>query len=107
MIWIQEFDTLTLDSKSGHPAKCVLTGSNGAAMGVTLVTANEYGYVGVHDDQEGFFVAEGHGFAAIGDQEIEIGPNSYILLPPHTKHAFKKSETVSMMKLFWFHAAAS
>ena len=107
MIWIKEFDALQLDIRSAHPAKCVLTGSNGAAMGVTLVTVNEYGYAGVHDDQEGFFVAEGQGFAAIGDQEIEIGPNSFILLPPQTKHAFRKSETVPMMKLLWFHAAAS
>ena len=51
-----------LDEKQG----CV----NGCRMGVSLYRSTEYHMPQKHDDQEGFFVLDGKGYALVGDEEI-------------------------------------
>ena len=78
---------------------------NGSKCGVSLYTMEEYGKVGCHDDQEGFFVLEGHGKAMIGDEEIDLEPGVTFMVPAHVGHSMKKDKDCDVCKVFWFHAA--
>lgn len=98
------FDAATLDRTSFHPAKEVIAGLNGVCMGVTLVTTSEYGYEGVHDDHEGFFVAQGVGYALLDGEEVSIDSNTFLLVPAGTRHCFRKLPEGQDVKLLWFHA---
>lgn len=100
-----QFDWRTLNRDDPHPAARVLGGQNGACMGVTLVVSEHYAAEAAHEDQEGFFVADGHGFALIDGREIAIDENSYLLLPSGTRHCFRKALGGPDMRLLWFHAS--
>ncbi len=86
-----------LDEKQG----CV----NGSRCGVSFYTMDEYNKGGSHDDQEGFFVLEGHGTALIGEEEIPMEPGTCFMVPAHVYHAMKKDKDCPVCKVFWFHAA--
>lgn len=78
---------------------------NGSKCGVSIYTGEEYGPITAHDDQEGFFVIEGHGKALVGDTEIIMEPGVCFMVPAHTGHATKKDKDCEYCKVFWFHAA--
>ena len=78
---------------------------NGAKCGVTFQTKEEYGKSSAHDDQEGFFVLEGHGKALIGDEEIELRPGVAFMVPAHVEHVMKRDRDCEVCKLFWYHAS--
>ncbi len=80
---------------------------NGSRCGVSFYTREEYREkgVGVHEDQEGFFVLEGTGKALIGDEEIDLKPGVCFMVPAKTPHIMKKSKDCDVCKVFWFHAA--
>ena len=79
--------------------------SSGCTTGVSLYTCVDYQQPGNHDDQEGFFVLDGKGFARIGKDEIELYPGISFIVPAGTEHSIKSSSDHTGIKVFWFHAA--
>ena len=57
----------------GHLSYSILDESNGCVagfcVGISVYAANDYPEPGLHEDQEGFVVLEGTGWAQVGDQE--------------------------------------
>lgn len=102
---VEYFDTAAIDAFSSHPSATVLRGTNGARMGVSLVASEEYGKVEDHDDQEGLFFIEGHGTALFNGEEYKINPQTYVLMPAHTTHCFRRDHDSCVIKLLWFHSA--
>lgn len=102
---IKYFDSDSIDPYCDHPATTLLRGSNGARMGVSLVAYEEYGKTEDHDDQEGLFFIEGSGKVMLDGNEYDFNPQTYILMPAHTKHSFKKNPDSCVVKLLWFHSA--
>ena len=92
----------------GHPSYSLLDEKNGCvagcAAGVSIYLDNEYNKPGVHEDQEGFFVFEGSGWAKVGDQEFKIATGSAFMAPKGVPHSIKKDETAENVKVFWFHS---
>ena len=59
---------------------------NGCASGTTVYANTEFSdHPGAHDDQEGFYVLEGEGFAGV-------------------KHTLRTKEGCTPVKVFWFHS---
>jgi mannose-6-phosphate isomerase-like protein (cupin superfamily) len=77
--------------------------SRGCTAGVSVFTSPEYNKAGTHDNQEGFYVLEGTGWARIGSEEYPIEPATALFVPALTEHAFRVES--GPLKLFWFHAA--
>jgi mannose-6-phosphate isomerase-like protein (cupin superfamily) len=77
----------------------------GCCTGITVFTTAEYPAVGVHEDQEGFIVIEGTGWAKVGDEEFRIEPEMSFLAPAGIRHCIKKDADSVSVKVFWFHAA--
>ena len=86
-----------LDEKHGCAAGC--------CTGVSIYELSEYSEPGSHDDQEGFYVIEGSGWARVGDQEFRIEPEGSFVVPAKTEHSLKKDASSGPLKVFWFHAA--
>lgn len=78
---------------------------NGSKCGVSYYTREEYDTARSHEDQEGFFVLEGHGKALIGGEEISLEPGVSFMVPAQVKHTVKKDRNCPVCKVFWFHAA--
>lgn len=80
---------------------------NGCRCGVSVYTRVEYDLerAGAHEDQEGFFVLEGHGRAMVGDDEIILEPGVCFVVPAGVKHCMKRDADSESCKVFWFHAA--
>lgn len=61
-----------------HDYMELLTDKNGCRAGcrtgLLYYRQTEYIQGGVHDDQEGFFVLEGNGWAKMGEREFPIAP---------------------------------
>lgn len=87
-----------LDEKQG----CV----NGCRMGVSLYRNTEYHMPQRHDDQEGFFVLDGKGYALVGEEEIPLLPGTSFMVPAHTDHVIRRDPSCDCCKVLWFHAAA-
>ena len=94
----------------GKHACDVLTSENGCVAGCkagfTFYDSIEYNKAGVHDDQEGFLVIEGHGMAKFGDKEFKIYPGIAMIAPSGVPHAIKRDIDSCTVKVFWFHSAA-
>lgn len=75
----------------------------GAYTGVNHVFTTEYPPMGVHDDNEGFYVIAGHGRALVGDEEQAIEKGSSFFAPAGVAHALKKDPDSEDMEVFWFH----
>ncbi len=95
--------------KDGKNSCDVLTADNGCTAGCkagfTFYRSTEYNHAGVHSDQEGFLVLDGHGKAKFGDTEFEIYSGMTMIAPAGTPHAFKKDKDSCDIKVFWFHSA--
>lgn len=77
----------------------------GCKTGISCHTKTEYPEVQYHDDQEGFLVLEGTGWAMVGDQEIRLEPETAFIVPARTAHCVKRDKDSKEVKVFWFHAA--
>jgi mannose-6-phosphate isomerase-like protein (cupin superfamily) len=78
---------------------------NGFSSGITCYTTTEYQTPGVHDDQEGFVVMEGRGWAKVGGEEYRLEPDVCFVAPAGVAHAIKRDADVSLVKVCWFHGA--
>jgi len=86
-----------LDERNG----CV----SGCKTGISLYVSETYGPPGVHDDQEGFVVLSGSGWAKIGGEEFRLKPETSFIAPAKTPHSIRKDSGTDGVKVFWFHAA--
>ena len=86
-----------LEEKNG----CV----NGVTTGVSVYTATEYKEPGVHEDQEGFFVVEGSGYAKVGETEIRLEPGVSFIAQVGVAHSIKSDIEECPIKVFWFHSS--
>ena len=77
----------------------------GCKSGITITNKTEFGKFGVHDDQEGFYVLEGEGYAHIGDEEFEIFPGTSFIALPGVEHGIISKSADKPVKVFWFHSA--
>jgi quercetin dioxygenase-like cupin family protein len=78
---------------------------NGFSVGITVYAATEYPPPGVHDDQEGFVVLEGTGWARVGGEEHRIEPEVCFVTPAGVEHTIKRDPDVEHVKVCWFHGA--
>jgi mannose-6-phosphate isomerase-like protein (cupin superfamily) len=77
----------------------------GCKTGVSIYLGLDWSPAGVHDDQEGFIVLEGRGWAKLGGEEFPLEPDTCFMAPAGTPHAMKRNPDTPRLKLFWFHAA--
>ncbi|MBV7273431.1 cupin domain-containing protein [Clostridium thailandense] len=77
----------------------------GCRTGISIHSKTEWSTNEIHDDQEGFLVLEGTGWAKVGDSEFPIEPETAIMVPAGMVHALKRDPASKPIKVFWFHAA--
>lgn len=63
----------------------------------------EYPAPGIHDDNEGFFVYEGYGFATVGKEEQRISAGTCFYAPAGVRHMIKKAPDCESLRIFLFH----
>ena len=79
---------------------------SGCCSGVTIYSEKEFNPApGYHDDQEGFFVLEGEGYAKLGDCEFPIKPGDSFIALPKVRHTIRTNDESRPVKVFWFHSA--
>lgn len=102
-------DEMTFSKSTLHSGSELIGADNGAkngfSMGISYYYGQDYGVPGMHNDQEGFYVLEGNGFAKIGDVEIIIKPGVGFIALPGEAHAIKCSADCKYVKLLWAHGA--
>jgi len=79
--------------------------TNGFCLGIALYDKEEYRKPGVHDDQEGFFVLEGHGTARVGDEEFEVRPGSAFIAQKGVPHTVKRAPDSPPVRILYAHGA--
>ena len=94
---VRDYQVFLLDEKNGCTAGC--------KTGISTYELAEYNPPGIHDDQEGFCVLEGTGWARVGAVEFPIAPEGSFIVPAHHEHSLKKDPDSPPLKVFWFHAA--
>ncbi len=77
----------------------------GCCAGISIHTTTEFPPPGVHEDQEGFCVLEGTGWARVGDQTFSLEPELAFIVPAGIKHCLRRAVDSVPLKVFWFHAA--
>ena len=86
-----------IDSKNGA--------KNGFCMGLSYYFSDDFGVPGIHEDQEGFYVIEGSGKAAIGSEVFDVQVGDSFLVPAGVEHVLKKDRHVKHLKVLWSHGA--
>jgi mannose-6-phosphate isomerase-like protein (cupin superfamily) len=77
----------------------------GFKSGIAIYASREYLTPGVHDDQEGFIVLVGKGWAKVGDEEFPLEPEVSFIAPAGVPHAIKRDANSEFVKVCWFHGA--
>ncbi len=77
----------------------------GCCSGISVYSSTEYGFAGAHEDQEGFFVLSGEGYAKLDDLEFEVFPGTSFVALPGVKHTVKAKNSDEPVRVFWFHSA--
>ena len=93
----------------GHSAYKLLTEAhgcvNGCHAGISVYDTTTYLTPGIHEDQEGFVVLSGKGWAKVGEEEQAIEPGTAFMAPKGVPHAIKTASAQEPVVVFWFHAA--
>ena len=76
----------------------------GFSVGIAEYSCKEFGKPGIHDDQEGIYILSGHGEYMLGDKIFPVSPGCAIYVPPHTKHAVRRTGD-EPVKLLYTHGA--
>ena len=82
----------------------VLRTTSGFNMGVAEYHTPEFGAPQVHDDQEALYVIQGVGEVLIKDKVYPVNPGTAVYIPPHTKHAMRRTGEESV-KVVYAHGA--
>lgn len=78
---------------------------NGCCSGITIYSDYEFSTkMGCHEDQEGFYVLEGEGFAKLDDLVFSIKAGDSFIALPGVKHTICTKEGCQAVKVFWFHS---
>lgn len=80
--------------------------TNGCCAGISYYSDTEYTPPAVHEDQEGFMVRSGRGWARIGEEEFEVEKDTAFIAPKGTPHQMKSSSDGEPLTVFWFHAGS-
>ena len=78
---------------------------NGCCAGISIYTTLKYPEANVHEDQEGFIVMDGAGWAKVGTEEFRIEVDTAFIVPAGVQHTIKRDPDSKSVKVFWFHAA--
>ena len=71
-----------------------------------LTASNEFSdKPGVHNDQEGFYVLEGEGYAKLDDLVFPIKAGDSFVALAGVAHTIRTKEGCQPVKVFWFHSA--
>jgi len=77
----------------------------GFCMGISWYTDEAYGKPGIHEDQEGFYILEGEGFAKVGEEEFAIRPGSFFVALKGVPHSIRVARGEGPVKVLWAHGA--
>lgn len=77
----------------------------GCCSGITVYADTEYKKPGVHDDQEGFFVLEGEGYAKLDDLEFPIAKGDSFIAAAGVAHSIRTNKGCEPVKVLWFHSS--
>ncbi len=94
----------------GKRAYKLLTADNGCmkgcCSGISVYSDYEFSMnPGCHEDQEGFYVLEGEGYAKLDDLVFPIKAGDSFIALPGVRHTLKTKEGSQPVKVFWFHSA--
>lgn len=76
---------------------------DGFSACVNVVQSDQYPQPGIHDDNEGFYVVRGTGWAKVGDEEQPIAEGSCFFAPAGIPHAIRKDSGAPDLEVFLFH----
>jgi len=97
------------ERRTGHISYPMLNESHGClrgfSSGITYYTETEYPAPGIHEDQEGFVVMEGTGWAKVGEEEHRLEPDVCFVAPAGVAHTIKRDPASDHVKVCWFHGA--
>ena len=80
--------------------------TNGCCSGTTIYADYEFNpHPPCHEDQEGFYVLEGEGYAKLGDLEFPVKAGDSFVALAGVPHTIKTKEGCQAVKVFWFHSA--
>lgn len=109
MRYYESSKTKKLNTGMSHGSYSLLDANNGCVngccTGISIYGLTEYSTPGIHDDQEGFCVLEGMGYAKVGDQEFRLEPETSFIAPAGVPHTIKRDQDSKPVKVFWFHSA--
>ena len=92
-----------------RPAGTLVGEANGAVrgfcLGISYYDSVDYNPPGIHDDQEGFYILEGHGVAKVGTAEFAIQPGSSFIAPKGVPHCMKRAPGSEPIKVLYAHGA--
>jgi mannose-6-phosphate isomerase-like protein (cupin superfamily) len=99
--WLKEEPNSTEGGKKLGPDQGAV---NGFSMGLTYCNGEEYGSQAHHEDQEGFYVISGEGYALLGDTEYKLTPGMFFIAKAGEGHTMRKTSE-EPLKLLWAHGA--
>jgi len=92
--------------KGGSLIDDSLGARNDFCMGISEYFAEEFGKMGRHSVQEGFYVIEGNGYAKVADDEFSIKKGDSFLVPAGAEHVLRKNKNSQTLKVLWAHGAS-
>ena len=78
---------------------------NGCRCGISFYRHDDYHGASAHEDQEGFFVLEGRGYARIDGEEMVMEPGMAFMIPAGVDHEMRRDPEYEYCKVLWFHGA--
>jgi mannose-6-phosphate isomerase-like protein (cupin superfamily) len=104
-IYVHESEFLTKQPGGAELIGPTQGATKGFCIGITFYDKETYNPPGVHDDQEGFYVLAGEGFAKVGDEEFELRPGTAYIAQKGVPHSVQKKPGSKPVKLLWSHGA--
>lgn len=89
--------------KSGNLIDASVGAKNHFSIGISEYFTEEFGSMGIHEIQEGFYVLEGTGYAKVGNEIFPIKKGDSFLVPAGVKHVLKKDKESINLKVLWAH----
>ena len=78
----------------------------GCCSGISNYNSIEFNNnAGSHEDQEGFFVLEGEGYAKLDDLVFPIVQGDSFIAAAGVRHTIKTNDVKKPVKVFWFHSS--
>ena len=76
--------------------------TNGVHTAISYYKLEQFRTPEVHDEQEGFCVISGHGWAKVGEEEFELEPETSFVAPAGVYHSVKCKDKNDPLIVFWF-----